>query len=102
MQRSTLVGIKVGLLAVLIIVGLLGMTTNAPVTEWLQEAFLGIAFTFAFGLGAPTALAYFFPHWCLCSSLGRVTTSEKKLHQGWTASRISPLKTKTTMEGLLG
>lgn len=59
MQRSTLVGIKVGLLAVLIIVGLLGMTTNAPVTEWLQEAFLGIAFTFAFGLGAPTALAYF-------------------------------------------
>ena len=58
MQRSTLVGLKVGLIALFIFVAMIGMSTNAPATEWLKEAFLGISFAFAFGLGAPEALAY--------------------------------------------
>lgn len=58
MQRSTLVGLKVGLLAVLVLVALLGMSVNAPVTQWLQSAFHGLAFAFAFGFGAPEVLAY--------------------------------------------
>ncbi|WP_028023267.1 hypothetical protein [Enterovibrio calviensis] len=58
MQRSTLVGLKVGLIALLIFVAMIGMSTNSPATEWLKEAFHGISFAFAFGLGAPEALAY--------------------------------------------
>ncbi|CZF86199.1 MULTISPECIES: hypothetical protein [Grimontia] len=58
MQRSTLIGLKVGLLALLLFIGMLGMSTNSPATEWLKEAFLGISFAFAFGLGAPEVLAY--------------------------------------------
>lgn len=58
MQRSTLIGLKVGLLALLLFIGMLGMSTHSPATEWLKEAFLGISFAFAFGLGATEALAY--------------------------------------------
>lgn len=58
MQRSTLIGLKVGLLALLLFIGMLGMATNSPATQWLEEAFLGISFTFAFGLGVPETAAY--------------------------------------------
>ncbi|WP_407332838.1 hypothetical protein [Enterovibrio sp. 27052020O] len=58
MQRSTLIGLKVGLLALLLFIAMLGLSTNSPATEWLKEAFFGISFAFAFGLGAPESLAY--------------------------------------------
>lgn len=58
MQRSTLIGLKIGLLALLLFIGMLGMSTDAPASQWLEEAFIGVSFTFAFGLGAPETVAY--------------------------------------------
>ncbi|OEE49545.1 hypothetical protein A1OS_07160 [Enterovibrio norvegicus] len=58
MRTSTLVGIKVGLILLLAFIALMGQTNNAPYSEWLNDAFMGVAFTFAWGLGIPEMLAY--------------------------------------------
>ncbi|MDD1781935.1 hypothetical protein LRP49_12195 [Enterovibrio sp. ZSDZ35] len=58
MQRSTLIGLKIGLLALLAFIAAIGMSVNAPATHWLQEAFLGLSFSFGFGLGLPDIAAY--------------------------------------------
>ncbi|KXF81126.1 hypothetical protein [Enterovibrio coralii] len=58
MQRSTLIGLKIGLLALLAFIAAIGMSVNAPASQWLKEAFLGLSFGFGFGLGLPDAAAY--------------------------------------------
>ncbi|PKF51089.1 hypothetical protein [Enterovibrio nigricans] len=58
MQRSTLIGLKIGLLALLAFIAAIGMSVNAPASQWLKEAFLGLSFSFGFGLGLPDAVAY--------------------------------------------
>lgn len=59
MNRAAAFGILTSLLGMGGLVRLLSVGSHLPVIQWPYEAFLGLAFFFAWSLGLPDGLAYF-------------------------------------------
>ncbi|TDB02968.1 hypothetical protein [Halomonas marinisediminis] len=58
MKRGIVPGVLTSLAGVALVVWWLSYGTHLPVYRWPAEAFQGLAFFLAWGLGVPEALAY--------------------------------------------
>ncbi|MBA5764008.1 hypothetical protein H2O73_16710 [Vibrio sp. 404] len=58
MNRANVAGTIVALMGFAAFLFLFASGTNAPFIYWPNEAMQGLAFTFAWGLGVPSYLAY--------------------------------------------
>ncbi len=58
MKKNTTVGLVTGFVLMLSFIFGIGMMPDTPIHMWIQNAYFGLAFAFAFGLGVPELLAY--------------------------------------------
>jgi uncharacterized phage infection (PIP) family protein YhgE len=58
MKKNTTVGLVTGFVLMMAFIFGIGMVPEEPFYMWIHNAYYGLAFAFAFGLGVPELLAY--------------------------------------------